>query len=46
MAVSRTLESTQYGYRRTGDREYFSVLTINLSRESGRYSPTKGLLLI
>ena len=35
MAVSRTLESAQA----TGS--FNSVLTINLSRERGRYSPTK-----
>jgi hypothetical protein len=31
--------------KRTGDREDNSVLTINLSRERGRYSPTKGTFI-
>jgi hypothetical protein len=39
MAVSRTLESAQA----TGSLT--SVLTINLSRECGRYSPTKGTFI-
>jgi hypothetical protein len=45
MAVSRTLESTHAGYRRTGDRESKLRVDDHLSRESGRYSPTKGTFI-